>query len=382
MPIIPLKTATPMLVSLALLECIVAVRADTIRVGAVYPLTGPVAEDGAVVLKGAKLAVKNFNDAGGLNGDKIELMVEDGACIPAQSVASAEKLVSSNKVVALAGAFCSSSTGATMDVAQRYKVPMVSGISTAPNLTERGNRYLFRIQATSQMLADAFAPKMVELAHGKKFAFLVVNDDWGRSIASFYKTSLEKQGATIVTTQIFDPNDTDLFPYITNVKRAEPDAIMMAANTQNAVTVTEQLRQMNVKSALFGEGSFTAKSYYDAVGKQGDGIDGLMPYVSSFDNPVNKNFVQMYQAAYGETPNNNAAAGFEELTIIANGLKNAGKADPEAIRDAIAKSTTPGPSGEIKFSEKGQGYGFTVFLTRNEGAKPVIAASAPVDKPN
>src|SRR3981081_3933791 len=253
--------------------------AETIRVGAVYPLTGPVAEDGAAVLKGAKLAVKIFNDAGGLNGQKLDLLVEDGACNPAQSVAGAEKLISANKVVALAGAFCSSSTGATMDVAQRYKVPMLAGISAAPNLTERGNRYLFRIQATSQMLADAFAPKMMEIAGGKKVAFLVVNDDWGRSIASYYKASLERQGAQVVSTQIFDTNETDLFSYITNVKRAEPDAtrrrtsaqraereaITMAANTPNAVTVTEQLRQMNVKSKLYREGACTAKSYSGAV---------------------------------------------------------------------------------------------------------------------
>jgi branched-chain amino acid transport system substrate-binding protein len=84
--------------------------AETIKIGAVVPTTGPVAEDGASVLKGAKLAVKLFNDAGGLNGDKIDLLVEDGACIPAQSVAGAEKLISANKVIALAGAFCSSST--------------------------------------------------------------------------------------------------------------------------------------------------------------------------------------------------------------------------------------------------------------------------------
>jgi branched-chain amino acid transport system substrate-binding protein len=371
-----------MIASLPLLLAAWGCLAEPIRVGAVYPLTGPVAEDGAVLLKGAKLAVKIFNDAGGLNGDKIEFLVEDGACIPAQSVASAEKLISANKVVALAGAFCSSSTGATMDVALRYKVPMVAGISTAPNLTERGNRYLFRIQATSQMLADAFAPKMMQIAGGKKIAFLVVNDDWGRSIASYYKTSLEREGAQVVSTQIFDTNETDLFSYITNVKRADPDAIMMAANTQNAVSVTEQLRQMNVKSKLFGEGSFTAKSYFDAVGKKGDGIDGLMPYVSTFDNPVNKQFVEMYKAAYGETPNNNAAAGFEELTIITNALKTSGRADPEALRDAIAKSSTPGPSGEIKFNDKGQGYGFTVFLTENEGAKAVVAATAQIDKPN
>jgi branched-chain amino acid transport system substrate-binding protein len=376
-----LRTLT-VIASLPLLLTAGTCLADPIRIGAVYPLTGPVAEDGAVVLKGAKLAVKIFNDAGGLNGDKIEFMVEDGACIPAQSVASAEKLISANKVVALAGAFCSSSTGATMDVALRYKVPMVAGISTAPNLTERGNRYLFRIQATSQMLADAFASKMMQIAGGKKVAFLVVNDDWGRSIATYYKTSLEREGAQVVSTQIYDTNETDLFSHITNIKRAEPDAIMMAANTQNAVTVTEQLRQMNVKSKLFGEGSFTAKSYYDAVGKKGDGIDGLMPYVSTFDNPVNKKFVEMYKAAYGEVPNNNAAAGFEELTIITNALKTSGKADAEALRDAIAKSSTPAPSGDIKFNDKGQGYGFTVFLTQNEGGKPEIAATAEIEKPN
>jgi branched-chain amino acid transport system substrate-binding protein len=375
------RTST-MIASLPLLFTAWSCMAEPIHIGAVYPLTGAVAEDGAVVLKGAKLAVKIFNDAGGLNGDKIDFLVEDGACIPAQSVASAEKLISANKVVALAGAFCSSSTGATMDVALRYKVPMVAGISTAPNLTERGNRYLFRIQATSQMLADAFASKMMQIAGGKKVAFLVVNDDWGRSIATCYKTSLEREGAQVVSTQIFDTNETDLFSYITNVKRAEPDAIMMAANTQNAITVTEQLRQMNVKSKLFGEGSFTAKSYYDAVGKKGDGIGGLMPYISSFDNPVNKQFVEMYKAAYGEIPNNNAAAGFEELTIITNALKTSGKAEPEALRDAIAKSSTPGPSGEIKFNEKGQGYGFTVFLSQNEEAKAEVAATAQIDKPN
>ena len=107
-----------------------------------------------------------------------------------------------------------------------------------------------------------------------------------------------------------------------------------------------------------------------------------MPYVPSFDNAVNKKFVEAYKAAYGELPNNNAAAGFEELTIITNAIKTAGKADPEAIRDAIANSTTPGPSGDIKFNEKGQGYGFTVFLTRNKNAEPVVEATALIAKPN
>lgn len=367
--------------SAVLLLAFQVAQAETFKVGAVYPLSGPVAEDGTTVLKGAKLAVKLFNDESGPNGDKIELLVEDGACIPAQSIAAAEKLISAGKVIAFGGAFCSSSTGATMDVALRYKVPMVAGISTAPNLTERGNPYLFRIQATSEMLAKAFAPKMLELAGGKKVAYIVVNDDWGRSVAEFYKAAFERNGATTVSTQIFDTNETDLFAYITNIKRAEPDAIMMAGNTQNAVSLTEQLRQMGIKARLFGEGSFTAKSYYDAVGKKGDGIYGLMPYVSTYDSPVSKKFSVQYQAAYGEPPNNNAAAGFEEMTIIANAIRTVKKADPQAIRDAIAAGTTPGPAGDIKFNEKGQGYGFNVFLTRNANKEPVIESSVLIAKP-
>ena len=376
------SSARTTLLALALASVAFPAAAEPIRIGAVIPLTGPVAEDGAVLLKGAKLAVQAFNDAGGLNGDKIELMVEDGACIPAQSVAGAEKLVSADHVVALAGSFCSSSSGATMDVAARYKIPMVSGISTAPGLTERGNPYYFRIQATSQMLSNAFAPTMMKDVAGKKVAFLVVNDDWGRSVATYYKTALEKEGAQVVSTQIFDTNETDLFPFITNVKRAEPDAVMMAANTQNAVTLTEQIRQLSLKAVLFAEGSFTAKSYYDAVGKQGDGIYGLVSYVPTFDNPVNKSFVDRYKAAYGESPNNNAMGGYEEMSVIAAALKLAGKADPAAIREAMTKVAADGPVGPIRFNEKGQGYGFTVFLTRNADVKPETTATATIAKPN
>ena len=369
--------------TLAVLACCAAPAiADTIKIGAIVPMTGPVAEDGAGLLKGAQLALDKFNAAGGLNGVKAELLTEDGACVPAQSVSAAEKLVSSDHVVALAGAYCSSSTGAVMDVASRYKVPLVSGISTAPDLTERGNKFLFRIQATSQMLATAFAPTMIKMAGGKKVAFLVVNDDWGRSIASYYKTALEKQGATVVSTQIFDTNDTDLFPYITNVKRADPNAIIMAANTQNAISLTEQLRQMDVKAALFAEGSFTAKAYYDAVGTQGDGIGGLMAYTPAEENPANKAFVDQFKAKYNELPNNNSSAGYEEMSIILNGLKKAGKPDAAAIRDAIASGTTDSLSGPIEFNDKGQGYGFTVYLTKNENAKAATIATASIAKPD
>jgi branched-chain amino acid transport system substrate-binding protein len=355
---------------------------ETIKIGAVYPMTGPVAYDGQTLLQGARVAVSEVNAAGGIKGKKIELVVEDGACIPAQSVAAAEKLISGQKVLALIGAFCSSSTGAVMDVAKRHGVPMVAGISTAPNLTERGNEYFFRIPATSAMLAKAFAKPMLKLSGGSKFGFLVVNDDWGRSIIESYSAALNVEGATIVAQQIYDTNDSDLFPYITNIKRNAPDAVVLAGNTQNAVALTEQIRQMGLPGKFFGEGSFAAKSYYKLVGQKGDGMYGLMAYVYSIDSPRNKAFVTKYQADYNDLPTTYAASGYHEVSIVADALRRANGANSQSIRDAVAQTDMEGLAGPIRFTKTGQGYGFSVYLTLSKDAQPVVADQAVISAPN
>lgn len=359
-----------------------AAQDGVIRIGAVYPLTGPVAYDGQTLLQGARVAIDEINAAGGIKGKKIELAVEDGACIPAQSVAAAEKLISGQKVVALIGAFCSSSTGAVMDVAKRHSVPMVAGISTAPNLTERGNDYFFRIPATSAMLAKAFAKPMLKLAGGNKFGFLVVNDDWGRSIVDSYSAALTADGASIVAQQIYDTNDSDLFPYITNIKRAAPDAVVLAGNTQNAVALTEQIKQMGLGGKFFGEGSFAAKTYYKLVGKKGDGMYGLMAYVYSIDSPRNKAFVAKYEADYKDLPTTYSASGYHEVRVVADALMRSDISNPQSIRDAIAQTDMAGLAGRIRFSKSGQGYGFNVYLTLNKDAQPVVADQAVIADPN
>src|SRR4051812_38746666 len=134
--------------------------AQAIRIGVVQPMTGPVAYDGNIYVNTVKMVVDDVNAKGGLLGRQVEVVVEDGACNPAQSVNAAEKLVVRDKVVALLGAFCSTSTAAMMEVAKKYKVPMITGVSTAAQLTEQGNAYFFRAVATTPMLGNAFGPEL------------------------------------------------------------------------------------------------------------------------------------------------------------------------------------------------------------------------------
>ena len=97
---------------------------ETIKIGLIQPLTGSVAYNGNTDVNGSKLALDEINAKGGVLGKKVELVIEDGQCKPANSVNAAEKLIQRDKVVALSGAFCSSSTLAVMPVAANYKLPL------------------------------------------------------------------------------------------------------------------------------------------------------------------------------------------------------------------------------------------------------------------
>ena len=123
---------------------VAALAQQTIKIGLIQPLTGSVAYNGQADVAGSKQAVDERNAKGGVLGKKIELVIEDGQCKPANSVNAAEKLIQKDKVVALSGAFCSSATAAIIPVTEKYKLPLITGVSSKSDLTEKGYKYFFR----------------------------------------------------------------------------------------------------------------------------------------------------------------------------------------------------------------------------------------------
>lgn len=357
-----------------------AAQAEDLVVGAVYPLTGPVAYDGETKLNGAKLAVEEVNAKGGVLGRQLKLDVQDGACNPAQSVSAAEKLITQTKVVALLGAFCSSSTGAVMEVAKKYGIPHMTGVSTAQGLTEQGNRWFFRATDTSALLGQAFAPAIAKTG-AKRAAFLVVNDDWGRAVATSYSEALKKEGVDVVDTEIFSRDDSDLFPYITKIKAQKPDVVISASNTQLAANVTKQLRQLGVTATLMGEGAFTSESYLKLVGDLAKGVVGLVEYVPAIDNPQNKAFVAKYKERYKEEPSKFSAGGYQTVHILADAINRAGSTEPEKIREALLQTNYDGLTGNFKFAPNGQAYNFNVYMARNTESGLEIIGQGVIPKP-
>ncbi|QCO07064.1 ABC transporter substrate-binding protein [Azospirillum argentinense] len=355
---------------------------DTVRIGLVQPLTGSVAYNGKSVVEGARLAVEEMNAAGGVLGKKIELIVEDGQCTPANSVNAVEKLVQKDKVVTLVGAFCSSATAAIMPVAQKYKLPLITGVSSKASLTEQGNPYFFRAAETDALMAEAFAKILANDLKLTKVAYIGVNDDWGRGGVEEFSRDLTALGVKTVLTEYFDHGATDFFTLLTKLRAAKPDGVFVAAETQDGSILVKQIREMGLDTKVFGVGSWATADFINLTGEAAEGIHAAVPYASSMDTPRNQTFVQKYQAKYGIKPGKYGAAGYNALNIAGQAIARAGGTDAEAIRTSLAKTSYEAPNGVYKFTDKGQAYGFDAVLVRIEKGEPKVIASTPVDAPH
>lgn len=358
--------------------------ADPVRIGIIQPLTGNVAFDGQTAVEGAKLAAQMINEKGGiLGGRMIELVIEDGGCVPAQSVSAAEKLITRENVSAIGGCFCSSSTGAVMPIAKANGVPLVTGISTSPTLTEQGNEYFFRAVGTSELFAKAFAKSLKQELNINRIAYLGVNDDWGRGSTKSFSEAFAALGGENVALEIFGRDDNDFYTYLSKIKETNPDGIYVVANTANAARITNQIKELGITAQIFGEGAWTSDTYLELTGENSEGVYGVIEYLSTVDTDLNNEFVEKYKAAYdGANPSKYSAALFQVVNIIAEAVDRAGSDDPEAVRDALEDTDFVGLSGPMYFSEtKNQAYGFNMYMAQIIDGKPVLAVSSTLENP-
>jgi branched-chain amino acid transport system substrate-binding protein len=138
------------------------------------------------------------------------------------------------------------------------------------------------------------------------------------------------------------------------------------------------MKEVNLQSKVFGVGSWATADFVKLAGDAAQGIHAAVPYAYTIDRPENKKFVAAYKTEYGELPGKYSAAGYNALNIIMDAIERAGSADPDKIRQAMAKTDYHGPNGSFKFDAKHQAYGFDAVLVRLNDGKPEIVAQATV----
>src|SRR5689334_4860686 len=331
----------------------------TIKIGVNEPLTGAVAASGNFVTNGAKIAADEINAKGGVLGSKIELVIEDNKSNPTEAVAAAEKLIVRDKVPVMMGAWSSTYTLAVMPKLMEYKVPMLVETSSSDKITVSSNPYVFRIAPTSGMEADAFANR-VKAFKIRKADFLVVNNDWGKGSADVFSKMLKEQGASIGVVETMDASAQDLNAQLSKLKGSDADTLFVTTAVEQLTLVLRQAQALGIKRQIITTGgSQSPDQLIEQAGPAANGSYHLLFFPPWFPeaapNPqLAKGFVDEWKKrGYTFAGLTEGFRGYDGIQTIAAAITKAGKAEPEAIRQALWQTQLTGLNGKIAFNKAG-----------------------------
>jgi branched-chain amino acid transport system substrate-binding protein len=333
---------------------------DTIKIGVTQPLTGAVAASGTYVANGARIAAEVVNRSGGVLGKKIELIIEDNKSNPKEAVAAAEKLILKDKVPVLMGAWSSTFTLAIMPKLMEYSVPMVVETSSSGKITTSGNPWIFRISPTSAMEAKVFAENLGKFNPPiKKVDFLSVNNDFGRGAADEFKKALSAKGVAIGSTETMTPEATDLSAQLTALKQTGSDTVFVTSGVEQITLILKQAVEQRLPQRIITTGGSFPDQMLTHAGPAGFSSYHLLFFAPwAPDKAKNQDVAKVYMEEWSKKGWEFAGLtegfrGFDGILTIAEAIRLAGKAEPEAIRQALWKTKVKGVNGDIAFIKDG-----------------------------
>ena len=335
-----------------------------VRIGAIYPLTGPAASTGAEMKDAIALAVDIVNGKfdldlplarteglPALGGAKLEVLFADHQGKPDIGQAEAERMITAEKVTALMGAYYSSVTTTASIAAERNKIPFLNPESTDPKLTERGFRYFFRTTPFDDPFAENFFQfledlKKMQMVKIDSVAIVHENTNFGNGVADAEKKYAAKYGYKVAAEIAYAEKATSLVSEVQKLRASGADVVMPASYTADAILYMKTFKDLNYMppAILAMDAGYIASEYRSTLGKDGDYI--LSREVWALDLAKKKPMIakvnEIYKTRYGRDMNGNSARSFTGLLVLADAINRAGSTDAEKIREALEKYTLPG----------------------------------------
>lgn len=247
-----------------------AVSADVL-IGVVGPVTGQYAAFFEQMKHGAEAAAADINAAGGINGQKVQLVIADDACDPKQAVAVANRLVG-QRVAAVIGHFCSSSSIPASDVYAENQIPMITPASTNPKLTERGLTNVFRMCGRDDQQAIVAADQILKRKLGKKIAIIHDKSTYGRGIADGVKAHLNTNGVQEALFDAINQGDKDFSAIVSRMKAADVDFVFFGGYHTEAGLLVRQARDQGFNARMMGGDGIATSEFTSIAGPAGDGF--------------------------------------------------------------------------------------------------------------
>ena len=369
-----------------------------VKIGVIYPLTGPGAAVGAELRSALELAADIVNNGApgitelpfaagkglpNLKGAKIKLVFADHQANPQTGATEAERLITQEKVVAIVGAYNSAVTLTASQVAERAGIPFLNPESSSASLTARGFKWFFRTTPHDDLFVhNAFEfLKELEAKKGIKPGTVVsMNENglWGTEttklqakLAADYKLNLVKQ-------VLYPAKSTQLTSEVQTLKAANPNLVLQSSYTADAILAMKTYKELGFAPdmILANNAGFTDTDFIKTLGKDADYV--ITREVWALDlasrNPLIKQVNDLFYARYKINFTGNSSRTFTGLMVMADAINRAGSTEPEAIRQALASTVISGsklimPWKGVKFDATGQNTLGQGILVQIEGGK-------------
>ena len=308
---------------------------DTVRVGVYVDLTGQTSSFGQSTKNGIELAVDEINGGGGVNGKKIQLIVEDDQGRPEQAKTVVQKLISQDKVHAVLGEVASTNSLAAAPVAQEAKIPMITPSSTNPKVTEVGD-YISRVCFIDPFQGAVMAKFAANTLKAKTAAILGdVNSDYSKGLTQFFEEEFSKLGGRVVTKEAYTQTDPDFKGQLTKIRNLNPDVVYVPGYYGQVGIIAKQARELGMNMPLLGGDGWDSPELWKLGGAALENTYISNHYSAENPAPEIQNFVKAYQAKFGVVPDSLAALAYDAAKVLADALKRAGGTEPAKLRDAI-----------------------------------------------
>lgn len=325
-----------------------------IKIAVVDAQSGQLSSLGKWEYKGAKLAVDQWNKAGGIKGRKIKLDVFDDQGDPTVGTNIARK-IASEKYLAMIGTAESAVTIAMGPALRQARIPNIAS-GQSPGMVALKSPFLFLNGPTSTTYDETLAKYVVDRKKLTKIAMISNNGSYGKGEHDAFLKALTDRHIKPVSDQVVTTDQKDFSAQLTKIRQASPDVIFIGSEEVESGLIVKQARDLGITVPFAGAAPQGTPVYRDTAGtKNVEGTIVSSPYLSNDTDAATKKFAAAYKAAYGEDAELHGAKAYDGTEILLTALKNSGVATGQKLADAIRAVKYHGLMGDFAYDSTGVG---------------------------
>jgi len=320
---------------------------DTLKIGALLPMTGSEAPYGADMLNSYKMAIDEVNAAGGVLGYKLEIFNEDDACDPTQANTAGAKIVSGDPDFVVGG-YCS---GATIPALQLFldadKLMLVSAANST-KITDLGLPQTFMVNSPGGQQIDIFI-KLLDNLHSQNVSVIHQGDDYTKDLSDLSDRMLPPAGYNVVTTDVMQKGEQDISAIVNKILAANADMVLWCGYFADGSNVIKQLRNGGYTGYICcGDGS-SATELIVGSGQQGEGVFVLSPPYVNFAEG-GQAYIEKYKSSYNADPGPYSTLCYDTIMLLVDSIKRANSIETAKVVKAIEDNKYKGLSGDLSFA--------------------------------